>query len=114
MLAIKAVILSFFGWMMMLGSPDSSSLLVETYIPEESIVATEDQEQTPLFFDAILEFNQSSTFEIVVGKITGPFYTEIAQLSVPLFYPLSYYRIGQQIAVKLTTKTIIFPFHCFT
>lgn len=114
MLAIKGFILSFFGCLMLLGSPDPSLLSRETYVPEESIAATEDQEHTPLFFDAVLELNQSSTYEAPFGKIYSPIYNTSFQEAFPIFYPLYYYKIGQQIIVNLTTKTIIFPFHCFT
>lgn len=114
MLSLKVFILSFFGWLMCFGSTNPEVLKSAAYTPEESIVATEDGEQTPLFFDAILEVNQSSTYEIPGVKVDAPPYSQTFHVSVLLFDQLLYYKIGQKISVNLTTKTIIFPFHCFT
>ena len=114
MFALKGSILSFFGWLMLFGPSDLTTLPSTSYTPVDSIVATENQERVPLFFDAVLDVNHSSTYETPPVKILSQTTKGDQSVTVPLFYQLSYYTIGQQIVVNLTTKAIIFPFHCFT
>lgn len=114
MFAIKGAILSFFGWLMLFGPADLTTLPTTSCLPVDSIVATDNQERVPLFFDAVLDVNHSSTYETPPVKILTQITKGFQSSRVPLFYQLSYYTIGQQIVVNLSTKAIIFPFHCFT
>lgn len=114
MFGLKAVLLSFFGWLVLLGSTDQATLPSALYHPVDSITATDNEDHVPLFFDAIIDANHSSTYETPPVKILSPNYEGMQVVSFPNYYPLSYYSIGQQISIHLTTKTIIFPFHCFT
>lgn len=114
MFTLKGVILSFFGWLVLLGSTDLTALPSASYTPVDSIVASENPERTPLFFDAVLDVNHSSTYETPTGKTFPQTSKSVQSVIAPLFYELSYYAIGQRIVVRLSVKTIIFPFHCFT
>ncbi len=114
MFALKGTLLSFFGWLMLLGSTDLTALPSASYTPVDSIAASDQQERVPLFFDAILDVNHSSTYETPVAKPFPQKEKSLQSVNVPLFYELSYYAIGQQIVIKLSVKAIIFPFHCFT
>lgn len=114
MFTLQGAILHIFGWLMLLGSSDLMALPNAPYIPVDSIVDSQDHDHTPLSFDAVLDVNHSFTYETPAGK-TFPQTKKVFQSqTAPLFYQLSYYAIGQQIVVKLSTKAIIFPFHCFT
>lgn len=114
MFALKGAILSFFGLLMLLGSPDLTTVPGTSYTPVDSITASDSQERSPLYFDDVLDVNHSFTFETPPIKIVPQIPGAFQNLSAPLFYQLSYYAIGQKIMVKLSTKAIIFPFHCFT
>ncbi|MBJ7882086.1 hypothetical protein [Gelidibacter salicanalis] len=114
MFILQGAILYIFGWMMMLGSSDLTALPTASYNPVDKIVASKDQEHVPFSYDAVLDVNQSFTYETPSGK-TFPRPFKLSENTVaPLNYQLSYYTIGQQIMVNLTTKAIIFPFHWFT
>ena len=114
MFALKGILLSFFGWLLVSGSTDLATVPDASYSPVESIEASDHTERVPLFFDAVLEVNHASTYETPVGE-NFPHTSKVFQSApAPLFYELSYYAIGQQIVVNLSVKTIIFPFHCFT
>lgn len=114
MFALKGAILSFFGSLLLFGSSGPAALPGVSYIPVDSIVASDEQERIPLFFDAVLDISHASTHETPAAKVFPFKGKSVQSVSVPLFYELSYYSIGQQIVVNLTTKDIIFPFHCFT
>lgn len=114
MFALKGLLLSFFGGLLLLGSSDLKQLPSASYTSIDNISASENQEHVPLFFDAVLDFNHSSTFETPSVKTFSQTNKNEQRVSAPLFYPLSYYAIGQKIVIKLSTKAIIFPFHCFT
>ena len=114
MFALKGAILGFFGWLMMFGSADLTALPSASYTPVDSIAASDEQERTPLFFDAVLDVNHSSTYETPAAKTFPQKEKDVQSVTVPLFYELSYYTIGQQIVVSFSVKAIIFPFHCFT
>ena len=114
MFALKGVMFHVFGWLMLLGSPDLSALPTASYIPVDSIISSDNKEQVPLIFDAILDVNHSFTYETPVAKTFPTKVKTFQNDALPLFYEFSYYSIGQQIVVKLSVKTIIFPFHCFT
>lgn len=114
MFALKGAILSFFGWLMLFGSTDLTALPSATYTPVDSIAASDSQERTPLFFDAVLDVSHAFTYETPAAKIFVQKENSVQNIHVPLFYELSYYAIGQQIVVNFSVKAIIFPFHCFT
>lgn len=114
MFVLKNILFAFFGWVMMLGTGEVTTLPGSMYVPEDRITASDEPEQIPLFFDAIFDVNQTSTYETSIAK-TFSQTDKGAQIVAPsLFYELSYYNIGRQIVVALSVKTIIFPFHCFT
>lgn len=113
MFALKSILFSFFGWLM-LGSSDLATLPSASYVPVDSISATENPEHVPLFFDAVLDINHSSTYETPLAKTFSQTNKGFQVVVPPVFYEFSYYAIGQQIVVALSIKTIIFPFHCFT
>jgi hypothetical protein len=114
MFTLQGAILHIFGWLMLLGSSDLTVVPSAAYTPVDTIVATQEQNQNPLFFDAVLDVSYSYTYETPGVKIFPQPYKLAKNPIAPLFYQLSYYSIGQQIVVNLSTKTIIFPFHCFT
>ncbi|MEO8772874.1 MAG: hypothetical protein ABI263_00970 [Gelidibacter sp.] len=114
MFALKGAILSFFGWLMLLGSSDLNALPSASYTPVDSIISSDNKQQIPLVFDAFLDVNSSFTYETPVAKTFTQTNKIFQSVTAPLFYELSYYTIGQQIVVNLSVKTIIFPFHCFT
>lgn len=114
MFTLQGAILHIFGWLMLLGSPDLTALPSASYTPVDSIVASQDQDRGTLFFDSVLDVNQSYTYETPGVKTFPQPYKTAENTLAPLFYRLSYYTIGQQIVVNLSTKAIIFPFHCFT
>ncbi len=114
MFAVKVVLFHFFGWLMLLGSSDLSAFPSASYTPVDSIISSDNKEHIPLIFDAILDVNHSFTYETPVAKTFPQRENSFQKVTVPLFYELSYYTIGQQIVVNLSVKTIIFPFHCFT
>lgn len=114
MFTLQGAILHLFGWLLLLGSTDLAAWPTASYTPVESIVATQDHEHGPLFFDAVLDVNQSYTYETPGVKTFPKLYKADEHTLAPLSYQLSYYNIGQQIVVNLSTKAIIFPFHCFT
>ena len=114
MFTLQGAILYIFGWMMMLGSSDLSAVPMASYNPTDKIVASKDQEHMPLSFDAVSEANHSFTYETPNLKTFPRPYKLTENTVTPLNYQLSYYIIGQQIMVNLTTKAIIFPFHWFT
>lgn len=114
MFTLKGAIFSFFGWLMLWGSADLAIVPNASYVPVDSIVAGDNHDHIPLSFDAVLDVNHAFTYETPAVKIFPQPYKVAQSLDTPLLYPLSYYSIGQQIMVKLSTKAIIFPFHCFT
>lgn len=114
MFALRGIILSFFGWLMLYGSSGLTTLPSAAYVPVDSLTATEKPGHPPLFFDAVLDVNHSSTHETPIAKIVSHTNKGFQIVEPPLFYESSYYAIGQQIDISLSVKTIIFPFHCFT
>lgn len=114
MLAIKGFIFTIFSWLVLTTSSGISTDEYAVYQPEEHIVALDNTDQAPLFFDAVLEVSQVSTYELPTLKILTQFFQVDTQFYSNQHYPLSYYEIGQNIMVGLCIKTIIFPFHCFT
>lgn len=114
MFTLQGAILHVFGWLMLLGSSDLTASSSTSYAPIDSIEISKDHNHNPLFFDAVLDINHSYTYETPGGKTFPSPYKEAVNTLAPLFYQLSYYSIGQQIVVNLSTKAIIFPFHCFT
>ncbi|WP_027125580.1 hypothetical protein [Gelidibacter mesophilus] len=114
MFALKGVIFSFFGWLVLLGSTDLATTPIPDYVPVDSVIAADDHDTNPLFFDAVFDVNHASTYESPAVKTFPQPYKEAKNLVAPIYYQLSYYIIGQQIVVNLSTKEIIFPFHCFT
>jgi len=115
MFVLKAAMFYLFGWLMLLGSSDLSNLpYPSSYMPIDSIEATDDSNHNPLFLDAVFEIHHSSTQQTPAGKTFAYLDKVYKNASAPSSYSLSYYAIGQQIVVKFTIKRIIFPFHCFT
>lgn len=114
MFALKSVILYLFGWLMLFGSTDLTTLPSASYTAVDNIIATDDKDHSPLFLDAVFEVNQASTYETPAVKTFAHPDKVYQSATAPSFYSLSYYTIGQQIVVNFTIKDIIFPFHCFT
>lgn len=114
MFTIKGAIFYVLGWVMLLGSSNLTASSSASYTPVDTIVVSQDQDHVPFTFDAVIDLNHSFTFEIPVVKIFPQTYKLSENTITPLNYQLSYYAIGQQIVVKLSTKAIIFPFHWFT
>ncbi|TXE08593.1 hypothetical protein ES711_08815 [Gelidibacter salicanalis] len=114
MFTIKGAIFYVLGWVMLLGSSDLTASSVSSYMPVDTIVASQDHDHVPFTFDAVIDFNQSFTYEVPGVKLIPQPYKPSENNITPLNYQLSYYAIGQQIVVKLSTKAIIFPFHWFT
>lgn len=114
MFTLQGAILHIFGWLLLLGSSDLAALPTASYTPVENVEAAHDHGHGPLFFDAVIDVNHSYTYETPGVKTFLKFYKADENTLAPLYYQLSYYSIGQQIMVNLSTKAIIFPFHCFT
>lgn len=114
MFALKAAMFYLFGWLMLFGSSDLSTLPNASYTPVDTIDAAADSDHNPLFFDAGFEINQLSTHETPAVKTFAQQDKVYQSATAPSSYSLSYYTIGQQIVVNFAVKDIIFPFHCFT
>lgn len=114
MLVLKSILFCFFGWTILWGPAGAIGLPTSTYSATDYITATDKPDQTPLFFDAVLDFQQASIHETPSINNFSPATKGVLWLMSSIFYETSYYNIGRQIVVSLDIKAIIFPFHCFT
>jgi len=81
----------------------------------EVIYSSHDDQKAPLVFDSGIETNQTP-FAFKTSKLQIVQLIRLANQSdhITCEHKLLYFGIGNAIELKLTSTTVIFPFHFFT
>ncbi|MBP0904026.1 hypothetical protein ACFSKN_09255 [Mariniflexile gromovii] len=115
MLGFKYFICSLFLWLSFSSPQEFYGASSNIDIKVDSITSSNGNKHQALIVDGYLEINQANwsfkTFKIPFIPIN---YKVLLSIAESYDFKLLYLEIGKNIPLKLTSSTLIFPFHCFT
>lgn len=115
MLGLKSFICCLFLWFSIVSPGDFNGISSTIESKSELKISTHDTNHQALVVDNHLETNRAD-WSLKTFKIAYPFLNENIKYPRHQTYnhKLLYLEIGDYIPLRLTPRTIIFPFHSFT